>query len=398
MDMLRGVILGLAVLGTSCGQGSPPAKAPEVPQVDLHGKLVDADGTPVEGTAVMLDLGRRRFDLGDGQSVWMAAAHRAIPSSADGSFAFPGLPGDARVHLVSLGLPEDHGPTGWTERACVVRGTARELSRQTIELRLRKPERSATGEIVAPDSMIEVGAESGDGWILSRGHLENGSGRLTLEGLMPGEARLVFNHGNFALESRPMSVPQGQDLDLGRLELPRFPVPTASHPELPVTRVRLVDKEGKPQSGYRFTFSTPAADAQGATDENGELRLHGGSISIGSPPFRVYLDDIERVSDERRYFGTASVSGDTAIVTISPMTKVHLSFQRSASSVTDLVVLAKAREPSVWGVLDEKDGTFEGWLPPGRCRLGLGTVQGTLLEKDLDVPTTDDYAVTIDLP
>src|SRR3982751_2914894 len=93
MDTLRGVILGLAVLGSSCGQGSPPAKAPEVPLVDLHGKLLGEDGAPAAGTAVMLDLGRRRFDLGNGQSVWMEAAHRVILSSADGSFAFMGIPG-----------------------------------------------------------------------------------------------------------------------------------------------------------------------------------------------------------------------------------------------------------------------------------------------------------------
>jgi hypothetical protein len=398
MDMLRGVILGLAVLGSSCGQGSPPAKTPEVQPVDLHGKLLDEDGAPVAGTAVMLDLGRQRFDLRDGQSVWMAAAHRVIRSSADGSFAFTGIPGDARVHLVSLGLSEDRGPTGWTERACVLRGAAREMSRQTIELRLRIPDRSATGEIVAPDPTIQVGAESGDGWILSHGRLENGSGRFTLEGLMPGEARLLFNYGNFSLESREMKVPLGQHLDLGRLELPRSHAQTAAHPELNVSLIRLVDKEGKPLSGYRFTFSTPAADAQGGTDDNGELRLKGGGLYIGEPPFRMYLDDIERVSDEKRFFGTASERGDTATITVSPMTRVRLSFQRAASPVRDLVVLAKGREPSTWASLEQKDAEFEGWLPPGRCRVHLGTVQGTLVEKELDVPTADEYAVTIDLP
>jgi hypothetical protein len=398
MAILRGIVLGLVLLDASCGPGSPPARPPEAPLLDLHGRLLDENGAPVEHIAVMMDLGRQRFDLGFGHSVWLAAVHRVCPSAADGSFAFPGVPADARVHLISLGLPDDHGPTGWTERACVVRGTAGEMSRQALDLRLKKPNRTVRGEIVAPETMTRVDADSGDGYLLSAGHREKASGAFTLEGLMPGDARLLLQRGNYVLESRSMTVPPDQDLDLGRIPLPRPDLQKRSPSEVNAGRVRIVGPDGRALPGFRFTFSTAAADARGETDEKGELLLKGGFIVIGDPPFRVYLDDIVRVSDERRFFGTVAERGDTAVVTVLPMTKVRLSFQRSHSPVKELVVLSKGQEPSTWSVLENQEGSFETWLSPGRCRLLVGTIQGARIEKELDVAATDPYAVTIDLP
>jgi hypothetical protein len=184
---------------------------------------------------------------------------------------------------------------------------------------------------------------------------------------------------------------------VGRVELPRTPDRNPSHPEVHATCVRLVDPQGKPLPGYRFTFSTPSADGQGVSDEKGELLMKGGGIIIGGPPFRLYLSDIERDSDKRHYFGTAAEQGDTVTVTLVPRTHVHLSFRTSDSPVTDLAVIAKVQNGSTWLILDSNEGTFENWLPPGRARLLVGTVQGTAIERDLDVPATPEYAATIDL-
>jgi hypothetical protein len=367
----------------------------EVRFVDLRGKLLEENGTPASHIAVMLDLGRQRFDFPEGP-VALAAGHRVIRTAADGSFAFEKVPADARIHVVSLGLYEDHGPTGWTERVCVVRGTAEELSRTALNLRLGSG-RTAKGEIVPADPMTRVYAYSGDGWILSMGVVEKGTGRFTLTGLMPGDARLSFQRGNFALASRQIVVPERQDLDVGRIELPQTPVRTASHPEVNATRVRLVDPRGKPLPGFRFTFSTPSADGQCVSDEKGELLMKGGGILIGGPPFRLYLNDIERDSDKSHYFGTAAEQGDTVTVTLAPLTHVRLSFRTSDSPVTDLVVIAKVQNGSTWLILDPDEGTFENRLPPGRARLLVGTVQGSVIEKDLDVPATPEHVATIDL-
>lgn len=397
MKRLRRVLIGLALIGASCCEKADAPKTPQERFVDLRGKLLTEEGKPASRTAIMLDLGRQKFDFGGGFD-FLAAGHRWVRTSEDGSFVFEKVPAMARIHVVSLGLSEDHGPTGWVERACMIRGGAEDLSRATLDLRLGSPKSTVRGTIVAPQPSTRIYAKSGDGWILSSADPKKENGQFALTGMLPGESLLILQRGNFVLESRSLTLPEGRDLDLGRIELPPSPLQRAAHPEVNAVRVRLVDSAGMPLPGYRLTFSTFSADGQSGADEKGEILMKDGGISIGGPPFRVYLDLIESAAGDRRFIGSAKEQGDTVIVTVSPMTKVRLFFRKSAFPVTELVVFAKTQDPANVFVLDPKDGAFESWLPRGRVRLIIGTVRGTTTEMDLEVPATGEHSATLDLP
>ncbi len=397
MTSLLDLALGAAMLGASCAQESNPTAGREDAVVAIRGTLLDQDGAPAMSRAVRLEFGRQGFDLGKNRPVYLAAAHRATRTSEDGSFVFEKVPADAKVHLVSLGRRDDHDPPECTPGLGLLRGGAMELSRAAPVLRL-KVGRKATGRIVPLDSRIRLFAESGDGWLYSAGHFEpGGDGRFVFDGLVPGDAWLIMNRGNEALPPRRIMVPDGVDLELGPIELPQ-PAPAFRHHEVRAERARLVDPAGAPLPGLRLDFSTPSAGARCTSDAKGELLMKGDGLYIGEPPFRLYLGDIERASDGKRFQGVASERGDTVVITVTPKTKVRLSFRKAAAPVADLVVVARPREPAEGIIFKKQAGTFENWLPPGRVRLLLGTVQGTVIEKDLDVPAKDEHTAIIDLP
>jgi hypothetical protein len=394
---LLDLVLGAATLCASCAQEPSPPAGREEAFVAIRGLLLGQDGAPAASRAVRLELGRQGFDLGTDRPLYLAAAHRATRTSEDGSFVFEKVPAGASVLLVSLGGRHDPDPPECTPGLALLRGKALALSRAAPVLRL-KAGRKVTGRIAPPDSGIRLFAESGDGWLYSAGHFEReGDGRFVFDGLVPGDAWLIMNHDNEALPPRRILVPDGVDLELGPIGLPK-PAPASRHSEVHAERARFVDPTGAPLPGLRLDFSTPGNGARCTSDAKGELLMKGGGLSIGEPPFRLYLHDIERASDGKRFQGVASERGDTVVITVTPKTSVRLTFRKADVQIADLVVVARLPEPAEGVVFKHQAGTFQAWLPQGPIRLIVGNVQGTVVEKELDVPAKEEHAATLDLP
>lgn len=383
----RCALLGV-LLATSCAPDADPAPAPAAAVVTIRGTLLDREGAPAAGCGVRLELGRQAFDLGEDRPVHASAAHRATRTSDDGAFVFEGVPADARVQLVSFGRPEDPDAHQCGPGLALVRGRAAELARGPQALRVRSGG-TVTGRIVPFDPAIRLLAEGGDGRLILDSSFDD-DGRFTIEGLPPGDAWLFVSRHGEGTGVRRITVPEGGDLDLGPIERPR--PSTSRAPEVRAERVRFVDAAGAPVPDVKLVYSTPSGSAGTQSDAQGELLLKGGGVYIGEPPYRLSLHNLSCASGERRFSGVAAERDGVVVVTLTPKTLVRLTLRKGGAPTADAVVAAEDV------VFEKKDGAFEAWLPPGRARLRVGTVQGTVVEKDVHVPAAGAHAAAVELP
>jgi len=218
----------------------------------IHGRVLDAHGSPVGGLTVVAVWPEQR----DMRS-------RSQPTDAEGRFELGPLA--EREHLVLV-----HPPDGWREFPLVEVADVRPAEAELL-LTLPAPLELATltAEVVAPGGTPLGGAELGlwhEERAVWRGFVSDENGRIVARGLPQGHVRLELRHPDHPwLRLEPRTLSGGETIDLGRLEF----APSGR------LRVRL-DPRAEDLQG--LTMLLTGADGL----ESGVLRLHEGELESGA--------------------------------------------------------------------------------------------------------------------
>ena len=149
----------------------------------------------------------------------------------------------------------------------------------------------------------------------------------------------------------------------------------------------VLDGQGRPVPAVRvqLLWSSQWMDGGMASDEDGIVRLAGGGVAIGGPPYRLRVQSLK--GKERTYQGQLrKVRRGIAIVELRPLQVVTGTVKRGDAAVERYVlfVVGPGATPRVYTARVE-DGTFAVHLPDGTCRFVIGTADGRTQEHELEV-------------
>jgi hypothetical protein len=336
---------------------------------EISGLVVDPQGRPLPGVDVRMEVGRTHFALTPEFDRWYAVDTKTAQTGEDGRFAFAELPPGA------VG-------TAFVKTAAGI-GSARGSG--TLEVRLGPPG-AVRGKVRGKRSDIKglrVLVYGGGGLGVEEGVVDKRTGKFEVPGLAPGTGRILVLRNNFAAARQVVAIEAGRTTTLESIRIKGL-LPSAD-PTVDCTKAKLVDENGKPMPGIRLCWSSQWMDGGLASDEKGIVRLAGGGVAIGRPPYRLRIQSLE--GKERTYRGVLQkVRGGTAIVRLHPLRVVTGKVKRGGAAVERYLLFAvgPGAPPRVYPARVEK-GTYRLALPDGACRLVVGTADGRTHEHALVV-------------
>ena len=156
-------------------------------------------------------------------------------------------------------------------------------------------------------------------------------------------------------------------------------------PQVDCLKAKLVDGAGTPLPGVQLIWSSRFMDGGMASDDKGIVKLAGGGVAIGGPPFMLRLAQVR--GKERTYSGELDrVRGGVATVTLQPLHAITGTVKRGTEAVErfHIVGVGPGKRPYAYaGTV--ADGRYTVLLPRGACRVAIGTVDGELHTRTLDV-------------
>lgn len=371
----------------------PWASAPPRPAGILSGRvegiLYGADGEPAAGADVRLELGVAPAAEEAGRR-WVSVDSRNATTDAEGRFSFPDVPYGATGELFV------------SHEGLFARAPAEDFS--TLDLAPGGSLRVALRVPPALEKNLRV-YYHGDGWhrddwkdpggALGRPDLEDGV--FVRENVPPGPGTLVFQHGNWPVKRMPVDVRSRQTTELRPVEIVDAP-PEGPDPLVDARTARLVDDTDWPMEGVRLTWSSPWADGRSPSSLNGEVRLFGGGVSIGGPPFLLRLGKLE--GPDRSYAGRlVGTEGEVATVCLTPLRKIEGALTRRGGPLgpVRLTFRTGGEDGRVYRGRIE-DGQYELEVPPGPGEILVQTVEGSLVRRPLTVePGDEPFTMDIDL-
>jgi hypothetical protein len=370
-------VVGLGFLGTLLVAGAAAGEGGR----EIRGVLRDAAGKPVAQAEVVLEIGHARLALTEDSEGWESVETVRVPSGADGTFAFADVPEGASL-LVWAKTPE---------------GFASAPATPDMTLTLA-PLGSVTGKVTGKPSLLKglrVHVRGGGGLGFSTGTIDEDSGRFEVPGVTPGECLLLIQRGNFPVVRAPIQVVAGEEAKAKSVRVPDGFLHDAD-PLVEVTRVRLVDAGGRPVAGVQFVWSSQWGDGGMDSDAEGVVRLAGGGVAIGGPPYFLRTGTLR--SGTSAFRGVLKgEKGGTATVELQPLHEVTGSVIRAGKALDlyRLHAVTNGKAPRVLWATQEK-GRYSVHLPPGPCRIVVLLADGTLHESVIDV-AVGDVAQTRDI-
>jgi hypothetical protein len=336
---------------------------------EISGVVVDAEGQPVPGVSVRLEVGKAHYALTPEFDRWYAVESKSAQTGEDGRFAFAELaPGAVGTVFVK------------TEAGIgIARGAG------TLEVKLG-PAGVVRGKVRGKRSDIKglrVVVYGGDGLGVEESTVDKRTGKYEVPGLAPGAGRILILRNNFEVARQAVAIEAGGTTKLKPIKIKGvLPCPD---PTVDCTKAKLVDEKGKPVPGVQLWFSSQWMDGGMASDEKGIVRLAGGGVAIGRPPYRLRIQSLQ--GKERTYRGVLQkVRGGTAIVQLHPLQVVSGTVKRGDVAVERylLFVVGPGATPRVYTARVE-DGTYRVALPDGTCRFVVGTADGRTHEHGFEV-------------
>ncbi|MHC5052146.1 MAG: carboxypeptidase regulatory-like domain-containing protein, partial [Planctomycetota bacterium] len=319
---------------------------------EISGTVTDAQGRPVPGAHVRLEVGKARFALTAEFDRWYAVESKTAQTGEDGRFSFAELPPGA------VG-------TVFVKTETVV-GSARGAGKLEVKL---GPPGVVRGKVRGKRSDIKglrVVVYGGDGLGVEESVVDKRTSKYEVRGLAPGAGKILILRNNFEVARQAVTIEAGGTTKLKPIKIKGvLPCPD---PTVDCTKAKLVDEKGKPVPGVQLWWSSQWMDGGMASDEKGIVRLAGGGVAIGRPPYRLRIQSLR--GKERTYRGVLQkVRGGTAIVQLLPLQTVTGTVKRGDAAVERylLFVVGPGDAPRVYTARVE-DGTYRVALPDGACR------------------------------
>jgi len=344
----------------------------------VTGVVLDERGNPLAGADVQLAIGKAHYRLTEEFDRWESVEVRTGKSGADGRFAFADVPDNA-VATASVRTAEGIG---------VATGAGQ------LEVRLG-PFAALKGKVTGKRSDLKelrLVVLEGDGFGWQDTTVDKKTGKYELSGLAPGAGRVLVRRGNFDVARVDVELVAGKVATVPQAKAKDSFLPSAD-PLVEVLTARLVDKSGDPVAGVQLVWSSQWMDGGMNSDADGVVKLAGGGVAIGGPPYRLRVQSLR--GGRGVFEGVLTgVKRSVAVVELRPLREVRGTVRRGEGAVPcRLFVVAGDRVYAAEGT----DGTYTVHVPPGPCRLVVGTVDGRLHESTLEVKE-GDTALDHDVP
>ena len=378
-------LLALALaLATGLTATPSPSSSTSSARDEIRVVVVDERGEPVAAARVELRVGRILLDVNPGLPYWAHLLERESTTDNEGMAAFSGLPpGSVGVAHVRAG------------QLLGVEAGAGEIRLQA------RPTMVGKGKVRAKRQLLSRGltvkAYGPYGTLLGEAPVD-GRGAYEFHGLPTGEVELRLMEDTWPLARKTVEIEAGNRARLPALEATDGAYVPRQGPMVDVRSVVLVDDERKPVPDVRLEWTSRYMWGAMPSDENGEVKLIGGGVSIGGPPYRLLLSDLE--GEDGHYWGwLKKVSRGQAVVQVErtyPVTGRVLSKQGKLSSFLVWGIVEAPDGPlaqltnAAWERRRVTDGSFALFLPAGEHRIAIGAPDGTLRIFPCQVSTEEE--------
>jgi hypothetical protein len=301
---------------------------------------------------------------------WFAVKTMQGKTGGDGRFAFTEVPDGA----VATAFVETGGAVG------VGRGKG------VLDVKLEAPG-AVRGKVLGKRSDIKglrISVRGGGGLGSEEGVVDKRTGKFEVAGVAPGKARVYIKRNNFDLARADVEIAPGKTSAIKSVKVKSGYLPCAD-PLVDSLKARLVDERGKPIPNVQLTWSSRWMDGGMNSDEDGIVRLAGGGVAIGGPPYLLRIASLK--GESRMYRGVfQKVRKGAAVVVLQPLQEVTGSVRRGDAEVEHyrLFVVGPGEQPRVfWGRVE--GGGFSVHVPTGQCRFVVGTVDGAMHVREVEV-------------
>lgn len=349
---------------------------------EIGGVVLDADNKPLASVAVEARIGVARYALSPHYDNWLFVGQPMKgQTDAKGRFNFQNLPADA---VLTVFVKTQKG-TGFAQGS-------KDLKVQLAPFGVLK------GKIAGKRQQLK-GARI---WINSCFGMSGfevkpdpKSGRFEHEEVPVGPARLYFKNHNFDFAIRDVEVKPGKNKPVKTAKFTEKYI-TRGDPLVEVTKVKLVDPDGLPLTGVQMWWSSRFMDGGMNSDREGVIKLAGGGVAIGAPPYILILRSLNR--EKVPLLGTyKKVKKGTALVEVTELRKVTGTLKVGGEPLEHYRIAAVGPPDKRVFHANVESGTFTIHLPEGKSRLVIGTVDGKLREKQVEVKAVNQ-PVEIELP
>lgn len=350
---------------------------------DVAGVVLDEEGNPAAGVEVTVDAGRARYALTADFDRWLAVETRTATTGADGRFSVADLPDGAVATAYAKGkgtfaIAEGAGP---------------------LELRLAKAG-AVKGKLVGKGNDLKelrIYVVGGRGLSGEGGEVDKRTGAFEIEGLAPGPGRVHVMRGNWDVARHDVEILAGKTAAVPNTKIKEDALLPSPDPMVEVLTAKLVDPQGNPMAGVQLIWSSRHMDGGMDSDRDGLVKLAGGGVAIGGPPYLLRLQSLS--SKQGAYEGALKKTlKGTAVVELRPLAEVTGTVSVAKANVDKylLLVVGPGEKPRVYTAAVE-NGKFTAHLPRGKCRFVVGTADGKTREHAFDVeggsPITHDIAL-----
>ena len=337
---------------------------------EISGVVVDEDGKPAAGVHVTLDVGRARYELTENFDRWYAVETKTAKAGADGSFAFIDLPGGA-VGTVFVKTDAGIG-----------------IAHGTGQLRVQLgPGGTLKGKVVGKRNDIKglrIWVSGGFGLGSGEATVDKKTGTYEVQGLAPGLGRVYVKRRNWDLARQDVEIVDGKRKKVKSVKL-KGKYLRSPDPMVDCITVKLVNADGDPVSGIQLIWSTMHMDGGMNSDDKGIVKLAGGGVAIGGPPYRLRLRSLK--GRRGQFEGSLQkIKKGIAVVQVQPLHEVKGTVKRGDAAVEHyrLFAVGPGQSPRVYWPTRKK-GAFTIHLPAGKCRFVIGTVDGKTQEHAVEI-------------
>ena len=334
---------------------------------DIGGTVVDPEGKPVADVEVLMRVGLARYALTPHYDEWLFVGQQLKAKTDDaGKFTFTNLP-DGAVGSVYV---QTTGGAGFAQ------GTA-DLKVQVQELGSLKGKVSGKRQQLKG---VRVWVRVCRGFSSAETKPDPKTGRYAVPGIAAGDARVFVKNHNFNLAIHDVEVVPKKTISVKSAKFTEKYI-AGTDTLVDATKIKFVDAKGKPLQGIRMWWSSRFMDGGMNSDADGVIKMIGGAVAIGGPPYILRYASLEK--DKVPMLGTfKKVKRGVAIVEVGTMVKLTGTVKVGDDAVEHfrLAVVGPAKTERVYHA-HVADGSFTVYVPAGKCRFVVGTVDGKLRTK-----------------
>jgi hypothetical protein len=350
---------------------------------EISGTVLDEEQKPAVGVEVTLEVGKAHYALTPDYDRWIAVETRRATTGGDGGFAFADLPEGA------VGTAHAKGK----DTIGVAQGTG------PLELKLG-PGGSVKGKLVGKGNdlkQLRVVVTGGMGLRGEEGTIDKRTGAYEAHGLAPGKGRVYVLRGNWDVAKHDVEIVEGKTANVPNTKIKEGVTLPSPDPKVEVTTAKLVDPQGTPVPEVQLIWSSQWMDGGMNSDALGLVKLAGGGVAIGGPPYLLRLQSLAAKAGAFEGVLLKTLK-NTAIVELRPLAEVTGSVSVAKANVEKyvLLVVGPGEKPRVYTASVE-NGKFKVHVPRGKCRFVVGTADAKVREHAFDVQAGSPIAHDIEL-